>query len=54
MKIVSFQKPGGPEVLEISESEIPALRKNEILIEVYATACRCVADSGSRSFWRRP
>jgi NADPH2:quinone reductase len=36
MKIVSFQKPGGPEVLEISESEIPALRKNEILIEVYA------------------
>jgi NADPH2:quinone reductase len=36
MKIVSFRKPGGPEVLEINESEIPTLRKNEVLIEVYA------------------
>jgi NADPH2:quinone reductase len=36
MKTVSFKKTGGPEVLEITESEIPILRKNEVLIEVFA------------------
>ena len=36
MKTVTVSKPGGPEVLQITETEIPILRKNEVLIEVHA------------------
>ncbi len=36
MKTVTFSKVGGPEVLEISETEKPGLGKDEVLIEVHA------------------
>lgn len=36
MKYIAISQPGGPEVLQIREGEIPAIGENEVLIEVKA------------------
>ena len=36
MKAISITKPGGPEVLHLTETEIPEIKKNEVLVRVKA------------------
>ncbi|MDP1183500.1 NAD(P)H-quinone oxidoreductase, partial [Klebsiella pneumoniae] len=36
MKYIAISQPGGPEVLQIREGEIPAIEENEVLIAVKA------------------
>lgn len=36
MKYIAISQPGGPEVLQIREGEIPTIGEHEVLIEVKA------------------
>lgn len=36
MKYIAISQPGGPEVLQIREGEIPTVGEHEVLIEVKA------------------